>query len=130
MRIIVISILFSFFSLHSHAQTIDFSCVAESFEVTSSQLKNHVRKPLRLVSQTGSYVNYSVDIGERSFILSGDLASGDFLLTQSWGEGYTNGINATGSFSSVGRLQISQVQGSLVFKLLCLKKASTEFPKE
>src|SRR4051794_25966965 len=109
--------LMAFFSINAMADLGDINCIAKQFEVGESALKNLIEKPLILETKTGSVVAYSVDIGDRFYRLSGDVVSGDFIITQTQGPDYNAGINATGSFNSVGRLQISQVDGAKVFKL-------------
>lgn len=117
-------------SIHARAAIGDIKCTAEQFEVTKGGLKDHVIKPLTLEKEAGSVRIFSVDIGERGYVLNGDVKSGDFMLTQAWGPDYTFGIQATASFTSDGRLQISHVEQTKVFKLVCVKTTESQFPKE
>lgn len=108
----------------------EITCVARQFEITRNGLKDEEEKPLLVDKKVGSTIVMTVDIGERAFVLNGDTFTGDFLLTQAWGQDYTSGINTTGSFNSSGRMTISQVIVNKVFKLECSKTLASDFPRE
>ena len=100
----------------------DINCTAEQFETTPSAIINHVKQPLLLQERVATNVILSVEIDGRAYTLNGDLQTGTYRLTQSWGPGYTQGIMTTGSFGIDGRLQIVQVNETKVYKLVCLKR--------
>jgi hypothetical protein len=68
----------------------------------------------------------------RTFVLSGNLGTNDFLLSQVWGAEYTNGVNTSGTFRTNGHMALSTVSdaltpegkfaGSIVFRVECIKK--------
>lgn len=117
-------------SANAMAEVGDITCIAKQFTVTDKGMKDEVEKKLDVEMKAGSAVRLSIDIGDRYFVLAGDNATGDYLLTQAWGEGYRHGINATGSFTSSGRMQISLVEETRVFKLECNKVMANAFPRE
>jgi hypothetical protein len=125
-------VLLFFFTvgIQAHAAIGAIACVATQFEISKGGLKDYVEKPLNVDRRDSPVVTMNVDIGERAYVLSGDLVSGDFLLTQAWGQDYTTGINMTGSFNSSGRMTISMVEGNKVFKLECTKTLASDFPRE
>ncbi len=99
----------------------DITCTARQFTINEGGMKDAV--DIKLEEQrNGPSVRFSGVIGDRSFSVIGDLQYGDFLLTQSLAPDWTVGIISTGSFTSTGRLQISQVIGLKVFKLECNKQ--------
>jgi hypothetical protein len=116
------------FAKTENTQTV--SCQAEHFRVTAKGLETLEKKPLRMDFDTNGMVSLSVEFGGRAFVLSGDMKKGDFLITQALAPDYTSGLNATGAFNSLGRMQISQIQGNEVFKLECKRPVASEFPKE
>ncbi len=125
-------VLLFFFTvgIHAHAAIGAIACVATQFEISKGGLKDYVEKRLNFDRRDSPVVTMDVDIGERAYVLSGDLVSGDFLLTQAWGQDYTTGINMTGSFNSSGRMTISMVEVNKVFKLECTKTLASDFPRE
>jgi len=129
MRSILLSLALSA-GLNTFAAVGDIHCTAKQFEITRDGLANQIEIPLKVVSKNGSALNLSGDIGQRAFVLSGDTHSGDFLLTQAWGDDYTTGINTAGSFNSSGRMTLSLVEVNKVFKLECTKTLASEFPRE
>lgn len=114
----------------AQAEPGDIGCTAKQFEITSKGMINEIEKPLTVDTKVGTALQLSVEIGDRAYSLSGDTKDGDFLLTQAYGEDYTSGMNATGSFTSTGRMQISVVDGNKVFKLECKKVSLADFPQE
>ena len=115
---------------YARAELGDIECKAQRYEVTKDGLKDLAEQPLALVSKVGTSITLTADLGDRAYNLSGDTAAGDFLLSQTWGEGYTKGILTTGAFNSSGRLVISQVDGAYVSKLVCTKVLASQFPSE
>ncbi len=100
----------------------EIHCVARQFEVTHQGNKNQQEKRFVIKADASEFASESVDLGSRAFSFSANLSRGDFMLTQSWGENYTEGINATGSFDSTGRMQISQVIVNQVYKFECRRR--------
>lgn len=129
MRKLIVLFLFTV-GFQAHAALGDIRCMAIQFEISKAGMKDYVEKPLNMDRRDSVVVMMSVDIGERGYVLSGDVASGDFLLTQAWGQDYTTGINMTGSFNSRGRMTISMVEVNKVFKLECTKTLASDFPRE
>ncbi len=122
--------LIAFLSSAATAEVGDFNCTAKSFKVTADGIQEKVEVPMIVDNKVGTSIHMTADIGERSYFLSGDLKSGDFLITQTWGPDGTLGMNATGSFTSTGRMQISWVDGPVVSKLECRKILASDFPNE
>lgn len=126
--------VFSFFaltltvSMSVQAEVGDISCLARTYKVTDKGLKEETVKELVTDFKAGKSIHMTVDILERSYFLTGD--NGDYLLTQTWGPDGILGMNATGSFNSAGRMQISWVDSEFVSKLECRKILASEFPNE
>jgi hypothetical protein len=108
----------------------DIQCFAHQYELSDGKLINEIKMPLIIEFERGNSVVYSVDIGARHFSLNGDVQTGDFLATQTWGEDYTYGIVATGTFDSTGRLQITLVEKTKIYKLVCAKTLASSFPNK
>jgi len=124
---ILLSVLLPSFAF---AELGDIDCIAKQFTVTEKGIQDEIEKPLVVETQIGSAIRLVADIGDHAYVLSGDTVTGDFMLTQAWGPEYRRGINATGSFTSTGRLQISLVEEEKVFKLVCVQVRASQFPAE
>lgn len=69
--------------------------------------------------QAGGHVILEGQIEDRAFTVNGDEKTGDFLISITVGPHYTQGVIATTRATSDGRLQISTVDKTTVYKLEC-----------
>lgn len=95
-------------------------CTAEQFVVAPDGLRNHLKKDLVLEKDGGFYF-YTAELDGYAYTVNPNLGPNDFMLTISWGEGWTSGVNMTATFGDSKRMQMSFVDKTKVFKLVCLK---------
>ena len=126
------TILVTLLSLVGFAAHADIQCIASYRELIPSK-----ESPPEFVTLVNSATNpFEVQLkGElhgRTFVLSGNLSTNSFLLSQVWGKGYTNGVNTSGTFKEDGRMALSTVsdiltadgrhEGSAVFRVEFARK--------
>lgn len=101
-------------------------CTAIMRNVTDQGEVVSARKALPLIESAGEYEIYQTDLNQRAYTARYKPASEEVMLTISNAPDYTVGINATGTFNSAGRAQISSVEKVLVHKLECYKNKLSE----
>jgi hypothetical protein len=105
----------------AHAAPGDVSCTAEQYEITEGALINQVKQDLKL--EDARFGILTTIIGDHAYTYNPNIGiPGMHHLTISWGEGWTTGVLSTGSFANEKRVQISFVDKTKVFKLVCLKE--------
>lgn len=132
----------------------EIRCQAEYRVITQDGIVEPQVKKMVKTHQDSRSIRFEAELNGRSFSLSGDTLTGDFMLSQTWGAGFTEGVLTTTSFNSDGRLQVSTVTtivwfdpkdkelpreeqkypngitGSQIYKLVCNKTLASQFPKQ
>ncbi|HMN70134.1 MAG TPA: hypothetical protein PKC28_16465, partial [Bdellovibrionales bacterium] len=63
----------------------DIRCMVRDFEIQGSQTIEKGAVELKVTAKNAVALRMEADLGEKSYVLSGDLVTGDFLLSQVWG---------------------------------------------
>jgi hypothetical protein len=130
-------------SVLAHAEVGDIRCKGSYQIITSAGMLDTVTADLTKADEDRA-IRFEGMVKDRAFSLVGDAKTGDFLLMQTWGPDFSEGIVATVSFTSSGRLQISSLQtvpvnkpevpqvkfGTALYKLECTKVLASQFPNQ
>jgi hypothetical protein len=96
-------------------------CTAQVFESFDDGSSRHNQLPMTVEVENAAHLVLSADLEEHAFILNGPK-EGPFRISIVDAPNYTKGSVSTADFSKDGRLQLSTVNGTLVYKLECFKK--------
>ncbi|MNK51246.1 hypothetical protein D3C87_701440 [compost metagenome] len=94
-------------------------CKATVTEFLADGSKRYEEKALTTDLENDVNIILSADLDGRSFVLSGNKPDNTYFLSITWGEGYRQGTLATAAFSPAGRMQVSMVDNSLIYKVEC-----------
>ena len=112
-------LLFPFVSYAENTHGIE--CTAQVYESFENGSARHEKVPLEIEIDNAAHLVLSVDLDKHGFVLNGPK-SGPYRLSIVDAPDYQKGALTTADFSKDGRLQISTVNGPLVYKLECFKK--------
>lgn len=77
---------------------------------------------LKINAENENYVRMDGEIGDIAFGFSGDRINNSYMISITEGPDYTHGILSRGAFDKDNYMQISNVKGSVVYKLECTEK--------
>jgi hypothetical protein len=115
----ILVLLFPFISRAADTQSIE--CTAQVYESFDDGTSRHEKVPLTVEIENAAHLVLSADLDKHAFILNGPK-SGPFRLSIVDAPDYQKGALTTADFSKDGRLQLSTVNGPLIYKLECFKK--------
>jgi hypothetical protein len=122
MRFLITVLLVLGFAPAALAASLDgITCTAEQWEIIDGKLANEHKVPLKVTNE-GGFKFLTAEINGHAYVLNPNYSEDEFIITQSWNEGYTTGAQATLAFGSSKRIQMSFVDFNKVFKLVCLKQ--------
>ncbi|QLY25759.1 hypothetical protein [Bdellovibrio sp. KM01] len=98
----------------------NIECTAQVYESFSDGSSRQNKVPMAVEVENAAHIVLSADLEERAFILNGPK-EGPFRISIIEAPNYTKGSVSTADFSKDGRLQLSTVNGPLIYKLECFK---------
>ncbi len=103
------------------AANLNIECSAQVYESFDDGGSRQNKIPMTIEIENAAHIVLSADLENHAFILNGPK-EGPFRISIVDAPNYTKGSVSTADFSKDGRLQLSTVNGPLVYKLECFKK--------